>query len=352
MINMSIKYSIVIPTLNQSSKLRKCLFNLSVLNFEPSLFEILLVDNGSTDNTKEVSRSFSKNIQNLHYHFCLDPGLMAARHMGCNKAKGEILCYIDDDSLVDKDWLQGIADAFSYKEVVLVGGACIPEYKTEPPYWVEYFWNTTEYGKVNGFLSLIDFGSKRIDINPGYVFGCNYSVRKKIFLELGGTHPDYLPEKYSQFQGDGEGGLSGKIYRLGYKAIYDPRVKIRHLIPSSRLTVEYFCWRRYFNGIHDSYSAIRKEHGLEEENCNNVSADRHRVSILNSGAQLVKRRLRAIKNLIFLSEARPVRKIREKIKKNYEDGYNCHQSEVKKDPKLLEWVLRKNYLGENGKLPM
>ena len=344
-------YSIIIPTLNQSSKLNKCLFHLSELSFDPDLFEVLIVDNGSTDNTKEVSQSFSKNIQNLYYHFCLDPGLMAARHMGCDKAQGDILCFIDDDSLVDKDWLQGIADAFSDKDVALVGGPCIPEYEIVPPYWAEYFWHSTEYGKANGLLSLIDFGSERIDINPGYVFGCNYSIRKRIFLELGGTHPDYLPGKYKFFQGDGEGGLSGKIYASGYKTIYDPRVKIRHLIPRSRLTVEYFCWRRYFNGIHTSYSTIRKEHGLDVKEIALGRSFGRRTSFLRKVAGLVKRRLKTVKGVIIPSEPKQVRKIRKKISESFEEGFRFHQEAVKKDPKLLEWVLRKNYLGEKGRLP-
>jgi len=348
---MPIIYSIIIPTLNQSSKLEKCLSHLAKLDFDTDLFEVLIIDNGSTDNTKEVSQSFSRNIENLFYHFCLDYGLMAARHMGCDKAQGDILSFIDDDSLVDKDWLQGISGAFKDERVALVGGPSIPEYEIEPPYWVEYFWHSTEYGKVNGLLSLIDFGSESIDINPGCVFGCNFTIRKKIFLELRGTHPDYFPEKYKFFQGDGEGGLSGKIYASGYKTIYDPRVKIRHLIPQSRLNVEYFCWRRYFNGIHTSYSVIRKEHGLDVKEIALGRSVGQGTSFLRKVAGLVKRRLNTVKRVVLPSEPKQVRKIRQKMSESFEEGFRSHQEAVKKDPKLSEWVLRENYLGENGKLP-
>ena len=102
-----IKYSIIIPTLNQAANLKKCLYHLSELNFDQNFFEVLVIDNGSTDNTMFVSLLFRNKIRNLNYHFCQDPGLMAARHMGCDKAKGEVLCYIDDDSLVTTDWLSG-----------------------------------------------------------------------------------------------------------------------------------------------------------------------------------------------------------------------------------------------------
>jgi len=344
-------YSVIIPTLNHSSKLNQCLFYLSELSFKPDLFEVLVIDNGSTDDTKEVSLSYNDKIRNLRYIFCRSPGLMAARHMGCDKAKGKILCYLDDDSLVDKSWLQGISDAFCDEEVAIAGGPCIPEYEVMPPNWVEYFWSLTEYGKVNGFLSLIDFGDKMLNINPIYIFGCNYSIRKKILLDYGGTNPDYMPEKYSQFLGDGESGLSMKIADSKYKTIYDPRIKIRHLIPASRLTVEYFCWRRYYNGVHTSYIAIRREHGFNSEDRNEPKFVTQELAIPSKVSQLVKRKLKAIKRFIFQAEPGEVRRIRKEIRKSFEKGFRFHQEAVKKDPKLLEWVLRKNYLGENGKLP-
>jgi len=315
------------------------------------LFEVLVIDNGSTDNTKDVSLSFRKNIQNLCYYFCIDPGLMAARHMGCDRAKGELICYLDDDSVVDKHWLLGISKCFSDKNVVIAGGPCIAKYESDPPYWIEYFWEKTEYGKVNTFLSLIDFGNRELFIHPAYVYGCNFSIRKKIFYELGGTHPDYFPDKYKHFQGDGESGLSEKIYALGYKTLYHPQVKIHHLIPESRLTIDYFCWRSYFNGIHSSYIAIRKEHGVDKQIRSNVIANKKELHLFLKGIRYMKRRLIKVKGILTPPEPRRVKINREKIKNSNQDGFRFHQEAVKKDPKLLEWVLQKNYLGEHGKLP-
>ena len=343
-----INYSAIIPTLNQSVKLKQCLFHLSELSFDPDLFEVLVVDNGSTDDTKGISLSFQGKIKNLRYLFCESPGLMAARHMGCDEAKGEILCYLDDDSLVTKNWLRGISESFVEENVVMAGGPCIPKYEIKPPSWVEYFWNNVEYGRYNGFLSLLDFGDKSLFIPPMYIFGCNYSIRKKIFLRFGGTNPDYFPEKYNQFIGDGESGLAARIGRSGLKAVYDPRVKIRHLIPESRLTVDYFCWKRFYNGTHGSYSTLRRQHGIEN------TSDKKKVSI---GRRIYRRIRRVIKAKLNwedhknTGEPQEVRQIRRKMRKSYEAGYRYHQEEVKKDPKLLEWVLRGNYLGENGKLP-
>lgn len=348
---MHIKYSVIIPTLNQSSKLKKCLSQLAKLNFKSDLSEVLVVDNGSTDDTKEVAFSFKDKIQNLNYYFCADPGLMAARHMGCEEAQGDILCYIDDDSFVTKYWLKGISDSFSDKNVVLVGGPCIPEYEIAPPEWLEYFWNKTEFGKVNGFLSLVDFGSQERKISPMYVFGCNFFIRKDIFLEIGGSHPDFFPEKYRKYQGYGESAVAVKLINLGYKAHYNPDVKIKHLVPALRLTVEYFCWRAYYQGIGGSFRKIRKEHGLDGWNKDPKIMKIKDQFLSYKVIQIIKRKLGNVKNTIFYVEPKEIREIREKIRKSWGEGFAFHQRETKNDPKLLEWVLRENYLGENGKLP-
>jgi len=179
-----IRNSVIIPTLNQSKKLSLCLQHLADLNFEAALFEVLVIDNGSTDNTKWATLGFKGRILNIHYHYCAEPGLMAARHMGAEQAQGDILCYLDDDSLVTKDWMKGIEESFQDEGVVIAGGPCIPKYEVAPPDWVEHFWAGCEHGRYHGVLSLVDFGEKKLMMHPGFVFGCNYQIRKNTLLSI------------------------------------------------------------------------------------------------------------------------------------------------------------------------
>jgi len=267
--------------------------------------------------------------------------------MGCDRAQGDILCFIDDDSLVSKGWLKGISDSFSHKNAVLVGGPCIPEYEIEPPEWIEYFWNNIEHGHELAYLSLVDFGNKASDISPYWVFGCNFSIRKDIFLNIGGSHPDYFPAKYRKYQAGGEGAVSEKLVKLGHKAHYNPCVKINHFIPASRLTVDYFCWRGFYTGIGASFSQIRREHGLEQ---NNKIIARN-ISLPRKLFRFIRKKLRHVEMKIVADEPRNVRRIKKKVEKSYKEGFAYHQNEIKRDPRLLEWVLRENYLHENGKLP-
>ena len=338
--NHNIRFSIIIPTLNQCTKLKVCLSKLSELHFASDLFEVLVIDNGSIDETKKIFLLFKNRIKHINYFYCASPGLMAARHKGCYESKGDILCYIDDDSLVTKKWLCGLAEAFKDDRTVLVGGPCIPKYESTPPAWITYFWDKTDHGMINPYLSLLDFGKQTIQINPKYVFGCNYSIKKKIFLKFGGSNPDYLPEKYFQFQGDGESGLSKKIYNSNYKTIYTHKAKIYHLVPKSRLRIEYFCKRRYFNGIHSSFTDIRRTQGIY---LNTLYLHKH-IKVIN-------RLLSSIKDQIRSSMPWHVRKIKIQLSRCFEKGYSFHQDAVKKDPKLLDWILRDNYLGDNGQLP-
>ena len=348
-IKMSIKYSVIIPTYNRIQILKRCLQHISKITNPSEEWEILVINNNLTDNIEEVVNSYRDKLHHLRYFNEPNPGLHSGRNLGCENANGEILCYLDDDSFVSKQWLKGIEKAFADPEVVLVGGLYLPEYESEAPRWVNEFWTDTEWGKCLGILSLLDFGEEVKTILPYYVYGCNFNIRKDILLKLGGFHPDAMPKELIRFRGDGESAVSRKIEELGYKTLYHPYVKIYHLVPASRMTIDYFCWRSYLQGISDSFAKIRKGQGLYREA--EAEAEEKNLPIPRKVVKIIQKKLQDVKNRIFDVEPKEIREIRGKIRKSWEDGFAFHQKEVKNDPKLLEWVLRKNYLGENGKLP-
>ena len=114
-----IKYSIIIPTYNGADKLNKCLEHISKLKRTKNGFEVIVIDNGSTDNTKEVAQKYDF----VRYFYDKNPGLHTGRHLGAKEAKGEIVCYLDDDSFVDPNWLVEIEKTFSNPSVKIVGGS-------------------------------------------------------------------------------------------------------------------------------------------------------------------------------------------------------------------------------------
>jgi glycosyltransferase involved in cell wall biosynthesis len=293
-----------------------------------------VVDNGSTDNTKKIVYEAIKKFTklNIRYIYEPEPGLLAARHKGVFEAKGEIVIFIDDDIEVTSDWFFEIYKTFKDKNIHLVGGKCLPKYEIIPPFWEKNLWEKKGDSRFCVCYSLVDLGDKIKEVDPLYVFGLNFAVRRKTLFDLGGFHPDTYPKKYQRFQGDGETGLAFKMKKKGSKAIYNPKIKVYHFITKERLTIKYLEERMFFQGVCDSYSNIRKNQG--------VTAKRLKSSIIES----IFAATNLFKEKIFKSKYNVSAKdLQMKMTKAYKNGYNFHQTEVRRDSKLLAWVLKENY---------
>ena len=256
------------------------------------------------------------------------------RNLGLAKAQTDILVYADDDILAFPTWLEGIIEAFSNNEdVVLVGGKNLPKFETDPPYWIQHMWKENEqHNRILGYLSILDLGDDMKEIDPHNVYGCNFSIRKSVLLSAGGFHPDSMPEDVIRYRGDGETYISRFVFEKGYKALYHPMASIYHHVPASRMTVEYFCVRSFNQGISDSYTDIR-----------DGKPERLRSTPIRDGL------LKMIHRIMFFNEEGDRH---HRIEEAYRKGYTYHQRQVREDPKIREWVLRDNYLGQNGRLPL
>ncbi len=326
--------SIIIPTLNREKSLTLALESLAAQNFPADKFEILILDNGSTDGTKSVSEAFISRYSTHQIRYILEPepGLLSGRHRGAREAREEILTFVDDDIEADVNWLQAIADSFADTGVQLVGGRNLPKYEIEPPEWIEWFWYEHPCGRFCGYLSLLDFGSDVREISANYVWGLNFSIRKRALFELGGFRPDCLPARLQHFQGDGETGLTMQANQLGYRAIYQPGALVFHHISKERLTPEYFEKRFFYQGICDSYAQIRESQGKLKE---------------TSPQERVKAALLSLKEPLLIASGRvklsEKQKLHRRFDKAYRKGYEFHKTAVRNNPKLLDWVLKKDY---------
>jgi len=272
-----IKISIIIPTLNRARSLKIAVESVIKQNFPTEQYEILIIDNGSIDNTKDLSDSLIESHRDyvIHYFLEPEPGAVSGRHRGALEAKGNILVFIDDDIKADKNWLKAIDEAFRYPDVHMVGGRNLPYYEIEPPVWLNEMWSPTPSGgRACYYLSLLDLGDEEREMDPTLVWTLNFSIRKKTLFDLGGLHPDALPKHLLRFRGDGEYGITGKASEKGLKTIYQPKALVYHIIPSERLTVEYFELRQFYQGVSDSYTHIRvqkgnigKEQELQKSDC-------------------------------------------------------------------------------------
>jgi len=309
------KLSVTIPTRNRARYLEKALQSISEQTLPQDLFEVIVVDNGSKDNTKKVVESFVGKIKNLIYIYDETPGLHVGRHRGLLAARTELLVYGDDDIVAMPTWLEGVLESFNDEQVVLVGGKNIPLFEIQPPAWILEMWNKGGKYKIIPYLSILDFGDEIQNIDPYYVFGCNFAIRKSILLDAGGFHPDGMPQELIKYRGDGETYVAKYIKEKGYKALYNPKASVYHHCSAERLTKEYFARRAFNQGISDSYSDVR-----EGKKRNFLKL---KITIL------IKKHV--FRKQMFLEE-------------EYLRGYEYHQNEIKIDPNLLNWIKRDSYI--------
>ena len=210
-------------------------------------FEVIVVNGPSTDETKNLLKKYPfKIIQQKK-----KGGLSAARNLGIGATKGEIIAFIDDDGIADKDWLDELTRLYTTEDIVSVGGKIAPVWLSEKPKWY------TDH--LGSFLSLLDHSQnvKQI-VFPDCPYGCNMSFRKSIFEEVG--YFDVSLGRYlsKNLLSHDELDLYKRINEKGYKTMYNPKAIVYHQIDASRLTEAWFKKRFYWGGI--SSAVFNKKH--------------------------------------------------------------------------------------------
>ena len=318
-----IHLSVIIPTRNRSVLLDKTLQSISAQTFSADRFEVIIVDNGSTDETPAIANRYRGTLKNLKYFYEANPGLHVGRHCGLRESQGSILTYADDDIEAFPTWIEGIYESFLQEDVGIVGGKDVPLYEAPPPAWVNDLWEINSYGKFMSYFSLLDFGDKVMEIDPDFVFGCNFSIRKSLLTQIGGFHPDGVPDSQLKYRGDGETHVGRQVSKLGYKTMYNPKASVNHWVPKSRMNLSYIKKRAFMSGISQSYTNSRMEL-IELKELKRTST--------------FKKTLRKLKQF-FLRQS-----LKSEILKSYYEGYEFHQNELRKDKELISWVTKPNYL--------
>lgn len=312
--------------------------------------EIIVVDNGSTDNTASIAEKYLEEIPSLSYLYNAEPGLLTGRHAGAEIAKGEILCYLDDDVEVNPFYCKNVMEVFAaYPNAKLATGPCIGKFEIDPPNWLSYFWIAEKgMGKYCEWLSLLDFGNTTQTIHPNFVWGLNFAIRKETLFELGGFHPDCIPQKLQKYQGDGESGLTMTAALVKYEAIYYPGMKLYHEVGADRLTITYFKKRAFYKGVCNSYTNFRTGNTNNDASIDSA----YSVSMIRTLINKVHRFRKGFRNYWrekpFLIP-KEIKDLKALFDEAYEDGFSFHQNALKDDEKLREWVLKENYW--NYKLP-
>ncbi|MCU0969811.1 MAG: glycosyltransferase [Rubrivivax sp.] len=326
--------SVVVPTRDRAAVLRACLESLTRQTAPPGSFEVVVVDNGSRDETATVARSFGGRLALTLLHEP-EPGLHAGRHAGARAARSDVLMFCDDDIEAEPGWVEAVVRRFEDPRVALVGGNNRPLWGGVPPAWLDLWWSRAAgHGRALGYLSILDFGEGVFDIDPAWVWGCNFNVRRAALDAARGFHPDALPRELLHLRGDGEMHVGRVVRERGWRTLFDGAASVRHRVDASRMTPGYIEQRAFAQGVSDSYAAVRRRGG--------------------TGADL-RRWLRPIASawrdwrLTSGAGASPAvvewRRVLAAARRAHAAGAAFHREALRRDPGLLAWVLRDDYRG-------
>jgi glycosyltransferase involved in cell wall biosynthesis len=226
--------SVVICTYNRERHIAACIKSLLLQTINPKLFEVIIVNNVSTDNTEKIVleniETWQKEI-NLKYCVEYNQGLSFARNKGVVESNGDFICFIDDDAIADKNYLKIISDFIQNKpDLGGLGGKIIPLFIDGKPEWMNKF--------MLGVVGYVNYSDQIIELTKKYPIGCNMVYKREILIEVGMFNVD-LGRKGSSGEASEEKDIFFKVRNKGFKIYYLPDAKVQHIIESNRLTNEY-----------------------------------------------------------------------------------------------------------------
>lgn len=252
----SIKISVIICTRNRAPQLKNVLDSLSAMKVPDKLnWELVIVDNGSSDNTAEVVGSYASKLPAR----CVredTPGLSNARNKGVAEAKGEYICWTDDDVELDPNWLNAYYEAFKkHQDGAVFGGKIIPKFVPPTPEWVSHF---KHQWPLDGPFAYRDLGPDDIPLSfKGWKtpYGANYAVR----AEEQRAHL-YNPDLGVSPTHKRVGEETEVIYQILKKSTgyWVPGSQVNHIIPQGRQSLKYVY--EYFYLVGSTFTFLSKHY--------------------------------------------------------------------------------------------
>ena len=216
------KLSIVVATYNRAPYLLRTLESLARQTLSPGLFEILVVNNNSSDNTPEVVAGFAGSHPQLQVRMVTETsqGISYARNCGIASSVGQYIVFIDDDEEANP----GLDAA---------GGAVVPVYEAPLPAWYSYYIEKMITGAFDLGDRMVPFRGKRY---PGVG---NSGFRRRLFDRFGNFNTA-LGRSGANPMGGEEKDFFMRVRAQGIRYYYVPGAEIYHITPASKLTRAYF----------------------------------------------------------------------------------------------------------------
>jgi glucosyl-dolichyl phosphate glucuronosyltransferase len=225
--------SVVVPTYNRRQLLAKTLESLIGQRAASVRYEVLVVDNNSTDDTRSVVETFTQRWSAIRYLFEPRRGVSHARNTGIAAASAPIVAFIDDDVEADPSWIRNIKQAFDdHPDIDCLGGAIRGHFPEQPPAWFT----------PSHWAPLALQEDKRPTWDAEHASGClptaNFACRRAALEEVGGFAPEFLRSQDHE--------IELRLWAAGKRGLYVPEIVVTTEVPRERLTKKYhrrFHWQ-------------------------------------------------------------------------------------------------------------
>jgi glycosyltransferase involved in cell wall biosynthesis len=208
-------------------------------------YEVIVVDNASSDRTREICQARPQ----VKYIYESVLGLSTARNTGAKATQADILAYLDDDAVASPTWLSDLYQAYETNEKLAIAGGKVtllwPDNIT-PPAWIS--------PGLAANLGLYDLGDKVVYINqPGLTpRGLNYSIRRQFLDQVGGFDPN-LGRIGKNLLSNEELYMTELALEKGWQVAYLPNALVAHNVAPERLEPAWFLNRGWWQGISECY---------------------------------------------------------------------------------------------------
>lgn len=259
---MSPTLSIVICTYNRADWLETCLASLEPQCQDGSRVEVIVVDNNSTDETKQISGGFCGRSQNFRYVFEEKQGLSHARNRGMAEASGAYVAYIDDDARASADWVEQVFRFFAANPgATAVGGPYKPFSTVVIPNWFP-----VEYGGWH-----LGYGTRLTSQNE-WINGTNMIFRKQALIDVGGFDTSIGMSGTTVSYGE-ETNLQLRLRARNLSIYYCDAILVEHAILPHKFSLRWLLKSSFANG----YDA-------KQTFCHNYGVMRYLLTVMKAAA--------------------------------------------------------------------
>jgi len=232
---MKKKYSIIIPTYNRAVLLNELLESLVLQEIKPHNFEILIIDNNSTNDVKKQLEDFKVKYPQLSFIKYIKEskaGLAHAWNRGVKESQGELLVFFDDDVTLHQDYFKILVEGLKSPIKNITGGGHIsPVFESQKPAWINKF--------IMPVFAEINLGERSRFPKNKYPFGTNMLISKDVFDKVGLFKEDLFENNENIVPGLLEKDFFNRVRNHKIPVYYFHDLVVWHFIPEEKLSQKY-----------------------------------------------------------------------------------------------------------------